>query len=152
MRSKMHEIYLPKRWWIALLLMSLFIGGAIWICWVITTPAVEALRLNKPLPEGWPWLNIVLFDMIFVSGAAYLCWKVLADFRISYTSEGIMKPGLFKNRFVRWNDILSVHVAHRIMGRAIYVELKTQGETLIINTLHYKRPEALISLIRNCTS
>jgi hypothetical protein len=113
--------------------------------WLITAPAVLAWQRGEPLPGGWTWTAVVLFDGAFAATFFALLWKAYADSRTTLTSEELRRPGVLGTRTLRWNSVQSVRLVH------YGVHLLGSEGRIVVTPYAYGNPRAVIRFILDRT-
>jgi len=138
---------LEKKWRILIIISAIFLVALSFCLWAITWPAIKAYRLDQPLPEDWSWARVVAADLFFILSLAILWTRVLFDLLTSFSKEGVKTLWFFGPHFMRWDDVISVD-EFRFGMKPMYIKICSINRCITINTLYYKNPEQLVSLIR----
>lgn len=140
----MKAIYLKRNWWIAILGGPVLVGSVAFCIYETTWPAMKAAQRGEPLPATWSWPAIIIVDVALTLMFGALIFIMLFQFRIVFTAEGVRMPGIFRNKYMRWNDVRYVD---GMSNRSIILKLTDEKQSITINKLYYQQPEKLMSLI-----
>lgn len=140
----MPELYLKRNWWIVYLiapLLAAFAGGSLY---AINWPAVQAARAGLPFQGGWSWPTILIADVGIILLHSSLFFHLLSQLRIVFTAEGVRVPGIFKNKFMRWDEVAYLD---GVSNRSNLLRLTDSKQSIVINKFYYQEPEKLMALI-----
>ncbi|HWT02770.1 MAG TPA: hypothetical protein VN256_21155 [Pyrinomonadaceae bacterium] len=136
-----------RRNWLPLVLMWLFAGGLVAVTfYTITWPAIKVTQLGQPLFGGWTWPTIIVANVVAVFIAVGLGSIPLNELRTVFTDEGIKVPGLWRTRFMRWEDIVYVD---GVSVRSLVLKFTSSDQSVAINKTYYLDQNELMSVVQS---
>jgi hypothetical protein len=138
----MAKIHLKRPWGYAIFCNVVLFAALIFIIWSITYPAIEAWRAGKQLPADWTWTRVVVADIVAFLMFGILIWLGTAYMLTEFSDEGVKKPRLWGQTFIKWSEVKWVYWKE---GELI---LKTETQKVQLNPNLYSEPEELARIIR----
>ena len=141
-RDPEHQIKLPRNY-VKLALWAIFLAigifEAVYATWVPFISTAHAGNVSSiPL-----WIIIAALDVLVIAGGVLLCFRLVLDFRVVLSDEGIWKPGVISPGFMRWSDV------RKVTFDGAGITLNSDGESIRINFRPFRNPKQLEEVVRD---
>lgn len=139
------QIQIERSWWqVVLVVFIFFMVLTLPLIWLITHQALEASSAGKPLPGGWTWPSVIIFDILVLLVSLSLVWIPIKDILTLFTEKGIKQPSWFglRHHYLKWSEVKYLD------GTRSTIRIISPNQTIQLNILLFKRPKEVLDEIR----
>lgn len=130
-----------KVFWLPLFLLALLM---LLTPGLVTYRAVREYLSDQPLKVIDSWRSLVLLDLFFVGSGLVVLWDITRTFRTRFALEGIEQKGIFSNRSIPWNDIVSIQ-----WERMIHLRISSPDKSIRILPGFISNWEDILNFIKS---
>jgi hypothetical protein len=94
------------------------------------------------------WLEIIGIHHAAIILATFCILDMKSEYAIEFTKEEVIKRGLWRTTTIKWAEVTRV-IKHSKYLTLRVIELCTEQNSIQIRTVYYKKPEEVLSLIKD---
>ncbi len=113
------------------------------IRWQLATPDIRPTLDNKPLPDDWSWVQILLIDVGIFLSLGFLSSGPITQLRTKFSDDGIEQPTLFQKKVIRWQNVQKINNI-----TTANIEIRDAETKIHINPNLFIDPDALVNELR----